>query len=159
MGYFDSKAPSANVSGDRITDAQISYAITSAEGQVDLSLRKRYDLPLNDPVPSIVVSLATDIAAYLSDLTFRGNQPYQNAMHPMRLRYERANLILSQIAGGSLDIFDTVETDIQSVYNPYPGDVLLTTDVFPRGFALGRGGEYSETERIPYSPFLRNPNG
>lgn len=157
-GFVEALSPQAKRQADELDDAQIKYAISNAEAQINATLRSRYNVPFADPAPDLIQVIATDIAAALADLTYRGATVYQSALHPMRLRYERANLLLSQVAGGSLSVYDVTEEAIEGLYHPYPGDVLLTTDVFPRGFNLVRGGEYSETDRIPYDPYLRrNP--
>lgn len=136
-----------------LSDDQIEYEIGNADSQIDLALRKRgYTTPLPSPIPSVIRNLSVDIAVALSDMTARGSNVYGSENHPARIRYDRARRILLQIGDGSYPIYNPGDgPDITAIYdaevlNPYPGDVLLTKEVFPRGadFLRGDGIEYTE---------------
>lgn len=140
---------------------QIESAIANADAEIDLVLRRKYKLPLLTPYPQIVVSLSKDIAAALSDMTFRGSREYASESNPFRLRYQRARRILQGIADGTYAVYDDEDEVVSGnaiVLNPYPGDVLLTEHVFPSGgprFGRGDAAEYGEViEPIPYYPYL-----
>jgi phage gp36-like protein len=151
-----------DVTPANLTDAQIGYEISNADEQINAVLRRRYALPLPVPVPLILGNLSIDIAVALSDMIFRGSREYASVIHPARLRYERALLILDRIATGDYPLYNAGEGpaevgDTSIVINPYSGDILLTTDVFPRGYTPGSGAQFAE-EPIPYYPYLR-PRG
>lgn len=143
-----------------LTDAQIEYEISNADGHIDSILRRRYSLPLPDPVPLVIKNLSTDMAAALCDMIFRGSREYSSEFAPARLRYERAEQILMHIANGDYPLYNPGEGPDQTgdesiVINPYPGDVLLSCEVFPRGDSPDKqgGAEYAE-RLIPY-PYIR----
>ena len=138
-----------------LTDAQIEYEISNADGHIDAILRRRFVLPLPEPVPTVIKNLSTDMAAALCDMVFRGSREYASEFSPARLRYERAAEILMHIANGDYPLYNSGEGpatvgDEAVVINPYDGDILLSTDVFPRGNSPDRiaGGEYSQVAII-----------
>jgi phage gp36-like protein len=138
-----------------LSDAQIEYEIKNADEQINATLRRKYSIPLAEPVPAILNTLSVDIAAALCDMTWRGSKEYTNEYNPFRLRYDRALLILDRIAEGSYPIYNPGEgpNDPDSgaiVINPYDGDVLLTEDVFPRGYRPGPEHQGEFVENIPY---------
>lgn len=142
-----------------LDDAQIEYAISDASAQIDTVLRKIYALPLPDPIPDIIHTLATDMAAVLCDNIWRGSREYANELSPPRITWDRCNGILRDIGRGTLQLYNAGEGPPQVgnesvVINPYPGDVLLDTDVYPRGNSPDRVGkaEYS-TVPMPSSPY------
>ena len=145
-----------------LTDAQIEYEIGNADGHIDSILRRRFVLPLPDPVPLVIKNLSTDMAASLCDMTFRGSREYPNEFSPARLRYQRGQEILMHIANGDYPLYNPGEGpdmvgDESIVINPYKGDILLSTDVFPRGNSPDRiaGGEYSQIALI-HAPYYRD---
>lgn len=134
-----------------LSDAQIEYEISNADLQIDAVLRRRYSLPLPEPVPPVIKNLSIDIAASLVDMQFRGSREYASVLHPARLRYERALLILDRIATGDYPLYNDDDPlapsaigDEAAVFNPYKGDVLLTKEVFPRGYIPGNEGNGSD---------------
>ena len=151
-----------DVTPSELSDAQIGYEISNADEHINAVLRRRYTLPLPLPVPLILQNLSIDIAASQSDLIFRGSREYASILHPARLRYARALLILDHIATGDYPLYNVGEgPEIDSeagsiVINPYKGDILLTKEVFPRGYMPNGEAEYAETEFIPYYPYLRS---
>lgn len=147
---------SYDVTPDDLSDTQVEYEIRNADNQIDLSLRRHYRLPLPEPIPPILNILSVDIAVALCDMTYRGSREYASELSPIRLRYQRAIDILERIAEGIYPIYNEDEGPERGgavVINPYPGDVLLTKEVFPRGIHFpATGGEFGErvTERYPY---------
>lgn len=144
----------------KLSDAQIEYEISNADEQINSVLRRRYALPLS-PVPAILKNLSVDIASALCDEIYRGSREYASDLSPARLRYERAKEILNSIATGDYPLFNVGEGpeevgDSAIVINPYKGDVLLTKEVFPRGYTPGTddNAEYSESEII-HAPYHR----
>lgn len=141
-----------DVTPDDLSDEQIEYEIGNADSQIDLALRKRgYSTPLPPPLPEIIHTLSVDIASAQCDMTFRGSREYSNENNPFRLRYDRARRLLVQITDGEYPIYNPGEgPDLTASYdaeviNPYPGDILLTREVFPRGADFLRSGaEYGE---------------
>jgi phage gp36-like protein len=141
-----------------LDDAQIEYAINDADSQIDSVLRCIYALPLPDPVPDIVVTLSTDMAAVLCDSMWRGSREYPTELAPARILWDRCTRILDRIGKGSLQLYNVGEGPDQVgnasvVINPYDGDILLDTDVYPRGnspdVTAGGRAEYA-TVPLPY---------
>jgi len=162
QGFVDPGPEDPDKTPALLSDAQIEYEIGNADEQINSVLRRRYDLPLPEPVPAVLRNLSIDIAAAQIDMIFRGSREYASALSPARLRYERALLILDRIATGDYPLYNAGEgPEISSeagsiVINPYVGDILLTKEVFPRGYIPGRTGtEYAETEWLPYYPYMR----
>lgn len=146
----------------RLSDAQIEYEISNADIQIDMILRRRgYETPLPEPVPTVIRNLSIDLAASLSDMTFRGSREYSSPLNPFRLRYERVLMILDRIAEGAYPVYnDSEEANVgtASVFNYEYSNLISDTDVFPRGLRkVGDSGEYAESEYgyIPYHPYLR----
>ncbi len=143
-----------------LSDAQIEYEIGNADEEINSVLRRRYTLPLPNPVPLVLKNLSIDIAAALIDMQYRGSREYVSHLAPSRLRYERARLILDGIAVGDYPLYNegegpNADADEAVVINPYPGDVLLTREVFPRGLVgVESSAEYA-LEPIPFYPYLR----
>lgn len=160
-GFVDGVSADPDVVPSKLSDAQIEYEIKNADAQIDGALRRRYDLPLPVPVPNIIQVISCDIAAALCDMTFRGSREYPAELAPFRLRYERAKDMLESIASGDYPIYNEGdgpgEVGGNIVINPYPGDVLLTEEVFAHGgpFDGGRGDGSAEMAQIPYYPYLK----
>lgn len=81
-----------------LDDATLTGPCQQASDEVDARLSTRYTVPF-DPVPTVVGSIATDIAAYLVTLTFRKGQPVETT-DPVYLRYQRSLLFLKDITTG-----------------------------------------------------------
>jgi phage gp36-like protein len=107
---------------------QIENAITDADAQIDLALRRRYLLPLQEPIPNIINALSINIATYLASLTFRSTTPV-DSNDPTVLRYERARRLLEDIRNGRVDLGVlervTEESGTDSVFN------MLEYPLFP----------------------------
>jgi len=144
----------------QLSDAQLEYEISNADEEINATLRRRYSLPLPTPVPLVLRNLSIDIAAALLDMQFRGSREYASELAPSRIRYDRARLILDRISTGDYPLYNDGEGpsmvgDEAVVINPYPGDVLLTREVFPRGLKTIEGTAEYAVEPIPYYPYLR----
>jgi hypothetical protein len=139
-----------------LDDAQIEYAIQDADSQINAVLRRIYLVPLPDPIPDIIHTLSVDMAAVLADNVWRGSREYANELAPPRITWSRCNGVLRSIGTGTLQIYNVGEGPEQVgneaiVINPYPGDIMLDTDVYPRGNSpdkTGQGAEYT-TRPIP----------
>lgn len=83
-----------------VPEAEIGENIARAAAEIDSKLATSYTVPF-DPVPPLVNAIATDIAAYLSDLTFRETKDYSSELNPVYLRYQRAEAMLEQLQNGS----------------------------------------------------------
>lgn len=143
-----------------LDDAQIEYAIGDADSQIDAVLRRIYLVPLQDPIPDLVISLSTDMAAVLCDAMWRGSREYASELAPARILWTRCSRVLDRIGNGNLQLFNVGEGPEQVgneivVINPYPGDIMLDSDVYPRGNSpdrVGQGAEYT-TRPIPQTPY------
>lgn len=76
--------------------------INSAQQRVDGKLALRYKVPFPDPAPTLIRDITRDIAAFLSDLTFREVRDLGSELNPVYLRYKDALAMLDQIAKGEL---------------------------------------------------------
>lgn len=146
-----------------LDDAQIEYAIRDADSQIDSVLRRVYAVPLPDPIPDLIYALSTNMAACLADGIWRGSREYANELSPPRILWGRCARMLDRIGTGSLQIYNVGEGPEQVgnqsvVINPYPGDVLLDTDVYPRGNSPDKTGQNAEFAQkpIPQTPYRWN---
>lgn len=78
----------------------IEAEINSAQQRVDGKLALRYKVPFTDPAPTLIRDITRDVAAYLSDLTFREVRDYGSELNPVYLRYKDALALLDSIAKG-----------------------------------------------------------
>lgn len=92
--------PSDPSSAAGFDDSMLTGPCQQASDEVDARLGGRYTVPF-DPnnTPTVVTDIATDIAAYLATLTFRGGQPVETT-DPIYLRYLRALAFLKDITTG-----------------------------------------------------------
>lgn len=124
-----------------LPDETIEGEITSAQQRVDGKLALRYAVPFPaNSVPTLVRDITRDIAAYLSDLTFREVRDYGSDLNPVYLRYKDALGLLDSIAKGETVIpgdpapSESEETGM-SVVATYSGGQQCLGDFFdqPRG--------------------------
>lgn len=83
-----------------LKDETIREQINSAMQRINGKLALRYKVPFGDPVPTLIRDIARDIAAFLSDLTFREIRDYNSELNPVYLRYKDAVALLDSIAKG-----------------------------------------------------------
>lgn len=119
---------------------QIEFAIKDADGQIDLALGRRYELPLQEPIPNVINTISVNIAAYLSTLTFRGTTPVDGS-DPTVLRYERARRLLEDIRSGRVELgaLERAVGDdgLDSVFNQLDDPLFPTYPWFGEEFAEG----------------------
>lgn len=109
---------------DTFTDELITPWIAKAGSRIDARLRERYAVPLTDPVPEIIASIAQDMAAgFLIGSSF-SNQPTQ----------ELLNLSSQLLKRGDGDLADVVAS---RQLDGLPGIVLLDTPGASGGPAVG----------------------
>lgn len=82
-----------------LSDDQISYELDSASAVIDSELRTAYTVPF-DPVPFLIKSICTDIAAYRTDLNYRKSREYDSQNMPIILRFNMANQTLQELKKG-----------------------------------------------------------
>lgn len=115
-----------------LDDGQIELEINNAQAQIDSVLANRYKVPFN-PVPVLVESLATDIAAYLSDLNYRKSREYESDNYPIIRRYNRARELLEWLRTGVATLpIERDPTEINEAYvvHQYEGRMFIEEDVF-----------------------------
>jgi phage gp36-like protein len=130
--------------GNELDNDQIEYAISSAEEQVRLALRRRYALPF-DPVPGAVKMLTLDIATYLCETIFRGSTALDSSA-PVAIRYDRARRMLDDLRFGRVDLDAVTVTDVAggidgSVFNDYEGPLFPASHIFPAGDIAEMAGQ------------------
>ena len=118
-----------------LSDETIQGEIDSAQQRVDGRLALVYQVPFADPVPTLIRDITRDIAAYLSDLTFREVRDYGSELNPVYMRYKDAVALLEQIATGKTTVpGDPVppesEASSQRVVATYSGGQTPLGDVF-----------------------------
>lgn len=84
-------------------DDLIDDAIIEASNEIDVRLAGRYTVPFA-VVPSLIGTIARDIAAYMSDLTFREVRDYNSELNPVILRWKRATSMLQDLQEGKITI-------------------------------------------------------
>jgi phage gp36-like protein len=108
MGYSDVATVRLVLSSDMIetggtaadlSEEQIQYELDSASAMIDSELRVAYTVPF-DPVPFLIKSICTDIAAYRTDLNYRKSREYDSQNMPIILRYNMANQTLQELKKG-----------------------------------------------------------
>lgn len=131
---------------DTLDDDQILQAIRSAQTEIDLALSQFYITPLN-PVPDVIHDITQEIAAFMSDLTYRMSKPY-SITNPFWLRYQRVKAFLDGITKGTYYVNvseDNLRQDTSEVINPYDGDLITVDMLFGpalhghSSFAIGSG--------------------
>lgn len=132
---------------DKLDDDQIQQSIDNAQAEVDLALSQFYITPLN-PVPDTIKIITQDIAAFVSDLTFRMSKPY-SITNPLWIRYQRVKMFLDGITKGTyyINVSDDslLRQDTTEVINPYDGDLITVDMLFGpalhghSSFAVGSG--------------------
>lgn len=139
-GGVQDKATASDLSEDELADA-----IGEAQAEVDARLGARYTVPYADgQVPPLVAQLTRDVAAYGATLTHRRFQPLAQD-HPVRLRYDKAQALLVQLARGTATIPDAevvASTTDVAVANPYEGDLFVLQDFDLGPAPLYRDGPY-----------------
>lgn len=120
-----------------LADETITVHIASASAEIDANLYHRFTLPFN-PVPDLVNNICRDIAAYLSDLTFRENVEYKSPQEPILLRYQRAEALLKSVRVGDIYLPDATGLEEPgqqvniTVANPYDSALFSSDDfIFP----------------------------
>jgi phage gp36-like protein len=85
-----------------LSDAQIQYEIDSAAAYIDSYLRVLYAVPFDvpGPVPEIIMTICTDMAALGADLNFRKSREYASQNMPIIIRYQKALQALENLKTG-----------------------------------------------------------
>lgn len=125
----DTTAPTGTAA--ELSDTVINTAITQAQAQVDGRLANRYTTPFVDPAPQLVQDITRDIAAYLSDLTYRQGKDYETQLDPVVMRYQQAQTLLEQIATGHIDLPvapGVTESGVMRGIQPYSGNLFAMED-------------------------------
>lgn len=133
-----------NDTASLLNDAQIEFAITSADAEINAALRRKYKVPFGldgELVPDLVHTLSIDIACYQADLIFR-SQTTAPEDSPSVRRYDRARRILNELKTGRIDLDAIENIDLEamsaSVFMDY------TNPLFPFAHIFKGGSEYSE---------------
>lgn len=127
-----------------LDNSQIQYEIDSVQADINATLNRRYKLPFDSPdddaVPQIIRQIATDIAAYASDLNYRKGREYDNQNMPVPLRYQRAQTLLENLRTGTITL-DWPRADIDAsgagVVHQYTPRLMTEEDVFCAPYISG----------------------
>jgi len=72
---------------------EVEGFITKAQARIDARLRKHYRVPLNEPVPAIIASIAADMAAAMVlDKVYSDRQPNQTTLSDVYRKRAEADL-------------------------------------------------------------------
>lgn len=98
-----------------LSDEQLDEIIDRVDSRVDVFLNRRYNLPIL-PVPTILMDIATDIAAYDVTLAYYKGTDLSD-QDPVIRRYRDARGMLGQLSTGLL-VLDLPEVDEGSLDDP-----------------------------------------
>lgn len=109
-----------------LSTEQIEEAIRTAGTKIDSRLGTLFVVPFA-PVPALIVEIATALAAYDIDLTFREIRDYASELHPVLLRYKEASELLNLLAAGKaiLPDYEPPDPDPGIPDNPNDGGSIL----------------------------------
>lgn len=105
-----------------LSDTRIDTAIESAGTVIDSRLGAFYSVPFQN-TPKLVGVIATALAAYDCDQTFREVRDYESELNPVYLRYREAQELLTQLQKGSATLPDYNPPD-PSQTDPAGGDIV-----------------------------------
>lgn len=109
-----------------VEEGKLQLAVVSAQNTIDARLGNLYSVPFN-PVPPLIVDIATALAAWDADLTFREVRDYNTDLNPVLLRYKWATEMLDQLQKGTATLpgYEPPEPDPGPSDNPNdPGSVV-----------------------------------
>ena len=95
-----------------IPDYEVGSFIEKAQVRIDKSLRKRYRVPLSEPVPEIIKSIATDMAAsFLLDKYYSDRSPDRTNLADIYAKRAEADLDQIVNEGAIDDIVGVIENE------------------------------------------------
>lgn len=112
-----------------LSTEQIEEAIRTAGTKIDSRLGSLFAVPFS-PVPALIVEIATALAAYDIDLTFREVRDYSSELNPVLLRYKEAAQLLDLLAAGKAILPDYVPPDPDPGIPDNPNDGGSIVGVF-----------------------------
>lgn len=119
-----------------VPEETISVGIEAAQSEIDAKLGVIYTVPF-DPVPVLITKLTVDIAAYLTDLTYRESRDHNTALSPVYLRYQRAEALLEQLQDGTAVIPPVGDTPNEPTHGTSVAIEITRPPLFgPRDFDL-----------------------
>lgn len=109
-----------------IEESTLEQAIRTAQNTIDSRLGNLFVVPFN-PVPEMIIDIATALAAYDADLTYREVRDYQSDLNPVLLRYKWATELLISIAKGdsTLPGYEPPDPDPGIPDNPNDGGSVV----------------------------------
>lgn len=105
-------------------DFDIASFIKEAQSRIDVKLRKRYKVPLAEPVPGIIESIATNFAAGFIIERDYSNRPDKNEPYLAEVLIKRAENDLTEVI--ELNLLDGM-SGIE--YAPIPGQAFGSCSV------------------------------
>jgi len=81
------------ITNEEISDKEVIDFIIKAQGRIDARLRQLYRIPLNGPVPEIINSIATDMAAsFVLDKWYSDRRPDQTSLADVYMKRAEKDL-------------------------------------------------------------------
>lgn len=107
-----------------LSNERIDAAIESAGHLIDAKLAVFYAVPF-ETTPALVTVIATALAAYDCDQTFREVRDYASELNPVYLRYREAQELLTQLQTGKAVLPDYEPPDPDpGPTDPAGGDIV-----------------------------------
>lgn len=122
-----------------VDEGKLNLAVSSAQNMIDAKLGNLYSVPFN-PVPPLIVDIATALAAWDADLSYREVRDYSTDLNPVLLRYKWATDMLTDLQKGTATLpgYEPPDPDPGPSDNPNdPGsvvDVINPCVTYPRGY-------------------------
>jgi phage gp36-like protein len=143
-----------------MSDAELNVAIADAQAEVDGKLSARTGVPLTTPLPTLILRIVRDIAAYLATLTDRRSDPLAPA-DPVALRYQAAEALLAGLSSGAVplppEILPAQNAEVNAVSaNGYDGTLLDGSDA---GWRRVPGGWVPPREVSGWDPLFGRYGG
>ena len=83
------------ITDEETSDSEVVDFVLKAQGRIDARLRLLYQIPLNGPVPEIINSIATDMAAsFVLDKRYSDRKPDQTSLADVYMRRAEKDLAL-----------------------------------------------------------------
>jgi phage gp36-like protein len=83
-----------------LSDESLLAAIVEASDRINSKLAGLYNVPFEEPIPALVGTIATNLAAYYAYLTFREVRDLNSQFDPVYLRYKEADNDLLSLQQG-----------------------------------------------------------
>jgi phage gp36-like protein len=113
--------------GSTLDEENLAAARLDAQSEIDARLATKYTVPFA-PVPTLIMMITVNIAAWLADLNFRENRDMETELNPIYQRYQRAQALLGQLSTGEA----IIPPDGSDPETPDPGSGIRVAAAYSR---------------------------